>query len=223
MSIVSAIREMMERGLSAEQALVAAEIIEATEKARKDIERQKTAERVRRFRERKKLVTNVTVTDVTDVTAEIGTAPLSKEESKKEKKRERQPQDRGTRLDADWVPSAALVAYGAQHGLSAAQFDREVLKFRNYWIAKSGKDGLKRDWDATFQNWILRATERLPQPSKVVTSINTPTTNAVFVERGSAAWAAWTKHRGKEPIAGHHGGKEGQWMPSEFPPTEAAA
>lgn len=66
MSITAAIRAMLERGLTIEQALVAAEVIEANEQAKKAEQRAKTSERVRRHRAR---VTHVTVTDVTDVTS----------------------------------------------------------------------------------------------------------------------------------------------------------
>jgi hypothetical protein len=27
-------------------------------------------------------------------------------------------------------------------------------RFRDYWIAKPGKDGLKADWLATWRNWV---------------------------------------------------------------------
>ena len=46
---------------------------------------------------------------------------------------------------------------------------------------------------------------------------------AVFIERGSPQWQAWTRFRGKEPLSTHHGGKEGQFMKSEWPPQETAA
>lgn len=26
-------------------------------------------------------------------------------------------------------------------------------KFRNHWVAKTGKDATKRDWKATWENW----------------------------------------------------------------------
>lgn len=53
--------------------------------------------------------------------------------------------------------------------------------------------------------------------------IDTEPIQAVFIERGSPQWLAWTKARGKEPICTHHGGKEGQFMKSEWPPQETAA
>ena len=29
-----------------------------------------------------------------------------------------------------------------------------AAKFRNYWVAKSGKDATKLDWQATWENWV---------------------------------------------------------------------
>lgn len=31
------------------------------------------------------------------------------------------------------------------------------LEFRDYWVAKAGKDGCKTDWQATWRNWVRRA------------------------------------------------------------------
>lgn len=28
--------------------------------------------------------------------------------------------------------------------------------FRNYWVAKSGRDAAKLDWEATWHNWVLK-------------------------------------------------------------------
>ena len=55
---------------------------------------------------------------------------------------------KGTRLPADWQPRPE------DCGAMARQ---ELPKFRDYWIAKPGKDGLKTDWDATWRNWQRNA------------------------------------------------------------------
>jgi hypothetical protein len=73
-SITAAIREMLDRGLTIEQALIAADVMEANERAKKDEQRTKTAERVRRHRAR---VTDVTVTGVTEVTSPSPLVPPS--------------------------------------------------------------------------------------------------------------------------------------------------
>jgi uncharacterized protein YdaU (DUF1376 family) len=67
---------------------------------------------------------------------------------------------RGTRLSIDWWPSQENVDYALSHGLSLEQINHEAEKFRNYWISKAGAGATKLNWNATFQNWILTATEQ---------------------------------------------------------------
>ena len=50
---------------------------------------------------------------------------------------------RGTRLPQDWEPKE-------EDGLNEV----ELAKFRDYWIAVAGQKGVKRDWDATWRNWL---------------------------------------------------------------------
>lgn len=62
---------------------------------------------------------------------------------------------RGTRLTADWkLPKAwgdwALDEY-AQWGTNKVRLEGE--KFRDHWVAKTGKDSTKTDWLATWRNW----------------------------------------------------------------------
>jgi hypothetical protein len=72
----------------------------------------------------------------------------------------RVPPHRGTRLSPDWGPSALAVAYATERGLAEEQVSHEAEKFRNYWTAKTGAGATKRDWEATWRNWILGAMER---------------------------------------------------------------
>ena len=72
------------------------------------------------------------------------------------------PPKRAARLPADWQPSDANRNYAIANMLTDAQIAKEVQKFRNYWVAKAGRDAAKLDWDAVWRNWILTAAERLP-------------------------------------------------------------
>lgn len=65
------------------------------------------------------------------------------------------PASRGTRLTPDWkLPKAwgdwALDEY-AQWGADKVRLEGE--KFRDHWVAKTGKDSTKTDWLATWRNW----------------------------------------------------------------------
>lgn len=46
-----------------------------------------------------------------------------------------------------FVVEAERIGYGAVA-------NQEYLNFRDYWIAKSGKDATKTDWLATWRNWL---------------------------------------------------------------------
>jgi uncharacterized protein YdaU (DUF1376 family) len=65
---------------------------------------------------------------------------------------------RGARLPEDWAPSDEDMGF-AKHLLNGRS-EVEVSKFRDYWTAKPGKDGVKLDWSATWRNWCRTAAER---------------------------------------------------------------
>jgi hypothetical protein len=66
---------------------------------------------------------------------------------------------RGKRLDADWQPPAEAWDFGRSLGLDEREVADELDRFRDYWIAKPGKDGRKLDWCATFRNWLRRTAD----------------------------------------------------------------
>lgn len=62
---------------------------------------------------------------------------------------------RGSRLPADWkLPKAWGDATLADHPQWTPDKVRlEGEKFRDHWVAKTGKDATKVDWLATWRNW----------------------------------------------------------------------
>ncbi|WP_455477987.1 YdaU family protein [Bartonella sp. B10] len=67
---------------------------------------------------------------------------------------------KGTRLPADWI---ADIDAAISEGLSEEQAHWQEKKFRDYWQAKSGKEALKADWQATWRNWFRREIERIKE------------------------------------------------------------
>lgn len=61
---------------------------------------------------------------------------------------------RGTRLPDDWEPTTEFIDYALNKGWSPEATNAEVENFRDYWIAKTGKDATKRCWFATWRSWI---------------------------------------------------------------------
>ena len=66
------------------------------------------------------------------------------------------PKKRATRLPADWAPTPDQIAW-ARSERKDINPATEASKFRDYWIAKGGKDAAKLDWDATWRNWVRNA------------------------------------------------------------------
>jgi hypothetical protein len=73
----------------------------------------------------------------------------------------------------------------------------ETAKFVDYWRAKSGRDGTKQDWVATWRNWIRKASEtathRPPgSPRTADDKVNG------FIERGRRLQALHDQQQAKE-------------------------
>jgi len=68
---------------------------------------------------------------------------------------------RATRLPEDWEPNPELIRW-VQENCPGIDGRIQTMKFRNYWISKSGKDATKMDWDRTYQNWMIESAERIP-------------------------------------------------------------
>lgn len=74
-------------------------------------------------------------------------------EGKEGKGKEGKGVDRATRLPSDFaLPDDWMVFCQAER----ADLDPQKTfdKFRDYWVAKAGKDGAKLDWLATWRNWV---------------------------------------------------------------------
>ncbi|WP_375622798.1 MULTISPECIES: YdaU family protein [unclassified Bartonella] len=67
---------------------------------------------------------------------------------------------KGHRLPEHWQ---ADIKAAVSEGLSESQAHWQAKKFRDYWQAKSGKEALKVDWQATWRNWFRREIERQEQ------------------------------------------------------------
>lgn len=75
------------------------------------------------------------------------------------------PRKRGSRLPDEWTPGPDLVAAMRAEGIPDLLARRELPRFRDYWRAKSGREGAKLDWDATWRNWLRRASDERPSSS----------------------------------------------------------
>jgi hypothetical protein len=76
------------------------------------------------------------------------------------------PTKRATRLPDDWKPDREYwdAAKLINNSMTQEWFVQVGHKFKDYWIAKSGKDATKADWLATWRNWVRREVENTVSP-----------------------------------------------------------
>jgi len=71
--------------------------------------------------------------------------------------------NKGERLSPTWSPSDEQRQFAVNLGIDP---DLTSEIFRNYWLAKSGRDATKVDWNLTWRNWCLNdkgAKTRIPR------------------------------------------------------------
>lgn len=82
---------------------------------------------------------------------------------------------RATRLSPDWAPDAAGLAFAAELGFVNGRAEAELARFRDFWVAKPGRDGTKLDWPATWRNWLRRSVDSVPKAHR-----GSPPTDDIF-------------------------------------------
>jgi uncharacterized protein YdaU (DUF1376 family) len=65
----------------------------------------------------------------------------------------------GTRLPADWKPTAEDIEY-CKTERPDLRVSLVATNFYDYWIAKSGKDATKVNWSATWRSWVRKEDAR---------------------------------------------------------------
>lgn len=124
-------------------------------------------DRVAAHRQRQKAQETAIHDDVTPCNASDDTETPRGEERREEKNIPRSPNGdpppqkppKGSRLPDDWQPTTDERAFACKEGLTDGECDREADKFRDYWAAQPGQRGVKRDWGATWRNWVRRRAE----------------------------------------------------------------
>jgi hypothetical protein len=67
---------------------------------------------------------------------------------------------RAGRVTTGFKPSPECMAWASEKGLSfGLDLNIETEKFINHWMAASGNNATKRDWNVASRNWILKAKE----------------------------------------------------------------
>lgn len=141
---------------------------------------------------------------------------------------------KGSRVPIGFRPNPVDLAEANR--LIGTRVEIEILKFRDYWGARAGKDGLKLDWDATWRNWARRASEAPLRPGAghpAAGTYKSPVVDRlaglVWVEEGSPDWLAWMRTRpgyvASQLQERSENGKAlvGAYLPSTRPEMQGAA
>lgn len=115
-----------------------------------------STERVKRFRKRQQEVSGNgdETPDETPPETETDTeTETERAEAAQARPAPKKPSKQGKRLPENWKPSAELRAW-AMKERSDLDIQKVIDSFTDYWIAKTGSAATKRDWDATFRNWV---------------------------------------------------------------------
>ena len=75
----------------------------------------------------------------------------------KERKPKGFPKKVGSRISQDWQMPVDWIEWALSEGMTRTAADREAARFKDYWLGKPGKDGIKLDWQATWRNWVRKA------------------------------------------------------------------
>lgn len=67
------------------------------------------------------------------------------------------PDPKGARLPEAWFLPMEWGRWAVNQGLSVSEVRRQADLFKNYWLAKAGRDARKVKWEATWRNWVIKA------------------------------------------------------------------
>lgn len=65
--------------------------------------------------------------------------------------------ERATRLPEDWTLPRSWGTWALEAGLTEREVRDQADRFKDYWLAKSGKDATKQKWLPTWRNWVRRS------------------------------------------------------------------
>lgn len=94
-------------------------------------------------------------------------APLSGGDGPEEGRPKRE--GRGERLPEDWVLPKSWGNWALEHfHVSAGEVRTEAASFKDYWVSRAGSQARKKNWLATWRNWIRTEAGRKKWKIKVV-------------------------------------------------------
>jgi len=84
----------------------------------------------------------------------------------------KQQSPKASRLSNDWSVPPDWRVWSVDAGLSTIESADQALRFKDYWMARPGKEGTKLDWEATWRNWCRSFLERLGRTKTTIEPSN---------------------------------------------------
>lgn len=126
--------------------------------------------------------------------------------------------DRGCRIPPDFEPDLNVAL---SRGMSRKRAETQAAKFKNYWMAKSGRDAVKLDWEKTWENWVISDLERNPPDAKPEERADL---GGFYAPADSPQLEAWDQFGLRTKGKRYPRDRSGGWrFPDEWPPTQQAA
>lgn len=152
-AVSSAFHTLIDKGMI----VTVGETFHISKWAKRQFKSDTSTERVRKHRKRSRNVT-VTPPDTEQIQNRTDTEQIEEKETVKEKVAIAPPSTKGSRLPIDWELPTEWGEWAEQY-LTRDEIILESDKFKDYWIAQTGKSAVKGDWQATWRNWIRRKLE----------------------------------------------------------------
>jgi hypothetical protein len=86
-------------------------------------------------------------------------ATANQEEEQPAAKKESRRASSATFLPQSWQPDGNEFSFALDQGLTHDEVHREADRFRDYWHSAPEAKAKKRDWSATWRNWVRRAVD----------------------------------------------------------------
>lgn len=135
-----------------------------------------------------------------------GTPPDSAECTSLSKELKEEREGKAHRIPPEWSPSPDDLEFAKVEGFAETEIDREISKFRDYWISIPGGKGIKLDWSPVWRKWIRDGADRRKRDvpaagsPKVVAEL---VEDEKFWESAISSWlkfGRWsTQHAGPDP------------------------
>jgi hypothetical protein len=158
--IAQALRKPVGKARDLLQALLSVDLWEKTETGfrphnwhEKQFKSDVSTTRVKRFRERKRNVSETHQSTETDATLSLRSSVGGADAPSPSKRAigHRWPSEQ--KVPESWIFDAREQFKAL--GRSPPDLEVEAIRFANYWAAKSGKDAARLDWKKTWVNWVL--------------------------------------------------------------------